>query len=188
MGNWCKFKRILVQIPLPHTLATKCQGRKSTQLYIAANLALCHLSYWATGLTIGGVQIRVGGEQFFFSWVLLKVFTTTLSTYLFGRGSPVEGWQTCRNDFFGLNCWFPRNYVDTPQCTSASCPFDQQQNMLQSTTEYFIKICPFCCHDQQQNADTTNNRMLTRPTTECYKNRHSVVGRVSILLLIVTTK
>ena len=24
MWNWCKLKRILVQIPLPHTLATKC--------------------------------------------------------------------------------------------------------------------------------------------------------------------
>ena len=27
------------------------------------------------------------------------------------------------------------------------------------TTEYFIKMCLFCCHDQQQNAYTTNKRM-----------------------------
>ena len=47
------------------------------------------------------------------------------------------------------------------------------------------------CYDQQQNillkcayfVVTINNRMLTRPTAECYKNRHSVVGRVSILQL-----
>ena len=32
--------------------------------------------------------------------------------------------------------------------------------MLQPTTEYFIKTCLFCCHNQQQIADTTNNRML----------------------------
>ena len=138
-------------------------GRKSTQLYIATNLALCHLSYWAAGLTDGRVQVRVGGEQFFFSWVLLKVFTAALSTYLCGiEGESWGSWQTCRNVFFGLICWIPRNYVDTPQCTSASCPFDQQQNMLQPTTEYFFKMCLFCCHDQQQNADTTNNRMLQK--------------------------
>ena len=29
-----------------------------------------------------------------------------------------------------------------------SCPFDEQQNMLRPTTEYFIKMCLFCCHDQ----------------------------------------
>ena len=43
------------------------------------------------------------------------------------------------------------------QGTRTSCQFDQQQNMLQSTTEYFIKMCQFCSHDQQQNADTTNS-------------------------------
>ena len=30
------------------------------------------------------------------------------------------------------------------------------------TTEYFIKLCLFCCQDQQQNADMTNNRMLQK--------------------------
>ena len=62
----------------------------------------------------------------------------------------------------GGKCNFYIKYFDNadrpyPKGTSASCPFDQQQNMLQPTTEYFIKVCIFCCHDQQQNADTTNN-------------------------------
>ena len=32
---------------------------------------------------------------------------------------------------------------------------------------------------------TINNRRLTLPASECYKIKHSVVGRVSFLLLVV---
>ena len=53
-------------------------------------------------------------------------------------------------------------HMDISQGASTSYPFDQQQNMLQPTTEYFIKMCLFYCHDQQQNADMTNNRMLQK--------------------------
>ena len=59
-----------------------------------------------------------------------------------------------------LSVW-SSNYSDSChiQGTSASCPFDQQQNMVRPTAEYFIKTyCLYCCHDQQQNADTTHNR------------------------------
>ena len=63
------------------------------------------------------------------------------------------------------------------QGISASCPVDQQQNMLQQTTEYILKCAYFVV--------TINNRKLTHPTTECDKNRHFIVGHVSILLLIM---
>ena len=63
------------------------------------------------------------------------------------------------------------------QGTSASCPFNQQQNMLRPTTEYFIKTCLFCCHNQQQNADRTNNRMPIFVAFRCWSCQHSVVDR-----------
>ena len=63
--------------------------------------------------------------------------------------------------------------------------------MLRPTTEYFIKTCLFCYHDLQQNADWTNNRMYLfcchdqQQNADTTNNRmHSVVGRVSILLLL----
>ena len=61
-------------------------------------------------------------------------------------------------------------------------PFDQQQNMLWPTTEYFIKTCLFCCHDQQQNADMTNSRMLHYILIK-YSVVYSVVDQMDNLCL-----
>ena len=57
-----------------------------------------------------------------------------------------------KQDIHFWSNWYSNLFVTSAQGTSASCPFDQQLNMLQPTTEYFIKMCLFCCHDQQQNA------------------------------------
>ena len=114
-----------------------------------ADLSLC----WEHTHFVGFVMSRLNYIDDCFFFLSSKFLSVVVGS------ETRECWSQVNDNKQNRHYTMPDPSRGNSQGTSVSCPFDQQQNMLWPTIEYFIKTCLFCCHDQQQNADTSNNRM-----------------------------
>ena len=149
-------------------------------------IVLCHFFFVRhlpnTEYSYPTIEIKYQGEGvmmdgwFYFNYLYLSMVNSDLYHWSL-RTSFTGSNNSCSNVIhMNLCLWlYHRVQAQVVHMIKNRICDDQQQNILLKCAYFVVMI---------------NNRMLTQPTTECYKNRHSVVGRVTvnILLLIVTIK